>query len=563
MALATLTDLPTELFSHIISFLPVEVTQSAVLALTRAAPLLPIPLFHLFEHILISKPSQVVGLYQRLRKVPADVDSSPRNWIRTVTVASFEVDADVCINLLNMVRGIERLTLHVGPKNFSPEHLEDLFDKPFYNLQCFALRFRPYLQQVNHYQFLKGAYFDSVLKSLARWPEGSLPLLSIVQDPLDPQFVPNHFAQPMVFFQLEPFASLIRSGAAANMASFRLRIPSRQIVRSLVNGSVTSIGDSSPAAYSSLNYLDLSSCNVLEGDVESLLTSFFHVEHLVLDSCAILKGELREGEWAALGKKCALVGVSRARAMEKRVKTMFELLYAQSLRGKGGDTGHTSQQQQVQQTRRQRRGRRGVATATISLREPSNNDGSSSAALGLIPQNIPAGVIPKVRVLPPLPSLKTFCTTVGGSSAVVLQQQIGGPAQPILEDNGTAHPATLASHLRLKHAFIRAEFAKGWEEGMTQLNNHRLRLKGSWRLKSSRVMRFTSALEEEEREEDEVSRIPGLADILEDEEGMFELLDGGGNVESPVVCLAGADKDSQHSEGCGHSVGWCLFHDVN
>lgn len=72
MSLATLPDLPPELFSHIISFIPVEQCQSAVLALTRACPVAPIPLHHLFENARIIKPNQAISLYQKIRKTSAD-----------------------------------------------------------------------------------------------------------------------------------------------------------------------------------------------------------------------------------------------------------------------------------------------------------------------------------------------------------------------------------------------------------------------------------------------------------------------------------------------------------
>ncbi|KAH8793858.1 hypothetical protein DL96DRAFT_1724506 [Flagelloscypha sp. PMI_526] len=209
------------------------------------------------------------------------------------------------------------------------------------------------------YSDVKSAYFDSILKWFARWPEGSLPILSIVQDSLNPQFVPSHFAQPMVFSQLEPFSSLIPSDAPANITAFRLRILSRQVVWSLVSGSVTSFGSPTPPAYSSLTYLDLSSCSVLESDVESLLTSFFH---------ALSSKESTEKEsgrrWGRTDKP----------------------------------TRPATQVDKVQQTRRQRRGRKGVATAAIALKQPSDNDGPSSAALGFIPQNISVGAIHELPI---------------------------------------------------------------------------------------------------------------------------------------------------------------------
>lgn len=82
--------------------------------------------------------------------------NGPRIWIRNISIESFEVDADVCINILRMLLNIQRITLHIGPRNFSPEHLHELISqRPILGLKYLALRFKPYLQKVNHYQFLK------------------------------------------------------------------------------------------------------------------------------------------------------------------------------------------------------------------------------------------------------------------------------------------------------------------------------------------------------------------------------------------------------------------------
>lgn len=360
----------------------------------------------------------------------------------------------------------------------------------------------------------------------------------------------------MVFFQLDPFLStLVRSDAAANMTSFRLRIPARPVARSLING--PALG---PAAATVLTFLDLSTSNVLENEVDLLLVAFHNVQHLVLDSCAILKGELREGEWAGLGKKCALVGVKRAKEKEKSIKTMLELEYAQSP-GSVLSYSHiskdTAPRAQIQQPRVKKAGRRGVASATISLRQRAEATGSRANTQGLIPANNPPGAIPKIRVLPPAPTLKTFCTTTAPNASSLLH--LHTPAE-----DGTANPDTLARHAEIKHAFIKAEFEKGWEEGLSQLRKHCLRLKDSWRNGSARVVRFCDE-EEEENHEDEP--LYGLCDIEAQgkEQDVFTRIEGGtgGVLASPVLCLAGQDRTATHAVGCGHEIGRDIFSDID
>lgn len=192
------------------------------------------------------------------------------------------------------------------------------------------------MQKATYYQFLKvsssystnfylrysdsdlqGAYFDSTVIALSGWPSSGLPSLSIVQDPLDPSIAPvQKFAQPLVFFRLDPFSSMISSPYAQDIKHFRLRIPSRQIARFLYT---------QPGALPSLSLLDLSTCNVAESDVEQLLGRLVGLKHLIADNCSLLRGE---GDWAAFGKTCALAGVKRAREREKKLKAWLELVYA-------------------------------------------------------------------------------------------------------------------------------------------------------------------------------------------------------------------------------------------
>ena len=348
----------------------------------------------------------------------------------------------------------------------------------------------------------QGSYFDSTLIALSQWPPSALPTLSIVQDPLDPGLAENRaFAQPLVFFRLDPFASLVCSPYLSSLTALRLRIPSRQITRFITTH---------PLSVPSLQFLDLSTCNVLDAEVDALLTRFAKLRHLVLDGCAVLKGELREGEWGALGKSCALAGVRRAKEREKKLKVWLEA---------NGPvfSDHQAQTGLVQEVdahaaaaRKARRGRRGLATATISLRPSPPRDGVPLPVL-----HIP---IPKIRILPPSPSLQSLATT---TSTLI-------------------HPD--------KYPVVSAEFERGWADGLAQLGATRARLRQS-SMNGVRIVQFVDDVEQE--------GLDGLADVEMGNEEAFRVREDVWKV--PVFCLVGAGRGEHHIEGCGHAVGWKIW----
>jgi hypothetical protein len=141
--------LPTELYDAIFSHIPSADLQATVLAVTRAIPLSSVPLHHLFCHVRISHPAQAILLYTRLRQndfssteTPQSDRKLPASWVRGLSVESWSVDAEVVINLLRMLPLLQSLSIWVGPTNFAPEHLEQLFSKPL-AIQYLAIRFRP------------------------------------------------------------------------------------------------------------------------------------------------------------------------------------------------------------------------------------------------------------------------------------------------------------------------------------------------------------------------------------------------------------------------------------
>jgi len=138
--------LPTELYDAIFSRIPPPDLQGTVLAVTRAIPLSSVPLHHLFRSVRISNPEQAIRLYRRLRQNDSYWTESegmrPASWVRVLSVESWYVDAEVVINVLRMLPQLQSLNIWVGPTNFAPEQLEELFSKPL-AVQYLAIRFRP------------------------------------------------------------------------------------------------------------------------------------------------------------------------------------------------------------------------------------------------------------------------------------------------------------------------------------------------------------------------------------------------------------------------------------
>ncbi|KAH9858232.1 hypothetical protein C2E23DRAFT_719416 [Lenzites betulinus] len=516
----TLDSLPGELLHDIVShFDQADFTQSLV-SLSKAIPRSPVPTYLLFEKIRLTRGEQVFQLYRRLRHAPVDAAR-----VREFSFESWNADADIFVNLMALLPSLTSLKVYIGP-SFAPEHLEEIFQRPREQLRFLSMRFRPYVQRATYYQFLKGAYFDSTLLALSSWPEPALPVLSIVQDPLDPSIAPTNFAQPLVFFRLDPLSTLAISPMADDLKHFRLRIPARQIARHL-----HSALHSLPA----LGFLDLSTSNVMGHDVAGILGHLKDLQTLVLDGCPIVSQridvQLDAGDpfiqWAELGEAMALAGVARATEREKKLRAWTEAYYAQEIATEAAST-----------SKKVRRGRRGLATATISLRAPSPERALQPS------RDIPKGRIPKrgqkIRVLPPAPTLCSLATSFPGALDAETYEA------------------------------VKDEFERGWAIGVARLQAIRHRHLTSWRNGVSRVLHFADKGSEEWDEEDEYGE-EGLVGLVEvKEEGAFMLnVAGDGQAQGaaragyacPLLCLAGPKRDAAHREGCGHQVGWDIYKD--
>lgn len=358
-----------------------------------------------------------------------------------------------------------------------------------------------------------------------------------MQDPLDPALAPSNFAQPMVFFRLDPLAQLAVSSVTSELTHFRLRIPGRQVGIHLSR---------LPQSFPLVEHLDLSTDRISENDVEQILGQLRRLQILILDGCPVVSQradtQLDAGEpfqqWASLGKTMALAGVKYAKNREKKLQAWLAQAYAElglnvaaepNARGRGGAPAGTT---------RGKRGRRGLATATISLRAPSSEHSSAPRSLPPITNLPPLGQ--KIRVLPSAPTIASLTATV-----------------PPNHDPEVCEA-------------IRAQFENGWVAGIAQLSAICTRLQTSWRNGVTKVVR---SADYETLEPEEIAQgDEGMAGLeyVEDEGSFAVSVVGHAAAEGsaaargypcPMLCLAGPGRNDSHFTGCGHQRGWDIWGD--
>lgn len=306
---------------------------------------------------------------------------------------------------------------------------------------------------------------------------------------------------------------------SSSLTSLRIQIPARPVARSLCTAAAYSAAGNPPTSLipPDLVFLDLSTCGVHENELDMLLVYFTSLQHIILDECDILRGDLHDGEYKALGKRCALVGVRRAREKEKSLKSWMESRIIPDTTDDGSTGGLT---------RKAKPGRKGLSTATISFRTASTNP-VTTLSLAKEKDTVAKSkkVIPKIRILPPLPCLLSLSVTV---------------------------PATVKTD---DYPIIRGEFDTGWAEGIAQLTVTRTRMRTSAR-NGVRVMRLVCKGGSEESDEDEEG-LEGLVDIDPDDLDAFGTENG---LQAPVLCFGGPNRDGEHQSNCGHVIGWSLYY---
>ena len=327
---------------------------------------------------------------------------------------------------------------------------------------------------------------------------------------------------------------------------------------------------------SNLRFLDVSTCGLLDTEIDHILERFPVLEHLVMDRCAtmgnglgpapvsasvpvsvgrVMGGQSRGSgsEWVSLGRRCALVGVRRAKEREKVIKVIQAHIQAQMQgQGVGVAVGQAQGQAQghgapqVMNTGRRpgaKPGRKGLSTATISLREdsigvnalasvpvmssmPSPSQTTTSEWETTTTMNLTDRMSrSRIRILPPPPSLRSLCLTV---------PFVGG------EKEGY-------------HDSLRREFGVGWKEGLASLEVIRGRMRRmavgvhiSGEAITTRTMKFVGS-------GGYSGWLEGLEDLSrENSDGVVrdELWD----VPVPVLCFAGLEEEGGggHENGCGH-----------
>ena len=403
------------------------------------------------------------------------------------------------------------------------------------------------VQKPTYYRFLKvdfrdlfpplvalipfqGAYFDSTLLAISRWPTVTLPTLSIIQDPEYSGIVKRHeFAQPIVFFRLDAcLSTLIYSTALSSLTSLRIQIPTAPVFRSLMAYSAV---DNLPISLipPDLVFLDLSTCGISKSELQLLLVYFTSLQHLILDRCELLSGDLHDGEYRALGRSCALIGVERARLREKLLKIWMESRIIPDTIDDGSTGGS------IRPARKAKPGRKGLSTATISFRSPSNNPVTMMGSSSLAEEKKITAKSKKIRILPPLPRLLSLSLSV--------------PVALKTED----------------YPILRNEFVAGYAEGIAQLKVTRARMRTSAG-NGVRVMGLVckGGSEGSDDEEEGMERnvfslteegLKGLVDIDPDDLDAFGTDSG---LQAPALCFAGPDREGDHQRNCGHVIGWGL-----
>lgn len=253
---------------------------------------------------------------------------------------------------------------------------------------------------------------------------------------------PKHFAQPIVFFDIQCLANFGAAAVAANLTHMRLRVPSRDLARVLIMPPPR--GGYNRVLFPELRNLDISTTNVrLDTTLSALLKQYSKLEHLVLDrvnlfgftarekglelcndlggvivNAGLMRSKEKERQIAAWEVaervRMAEAAAEAARQVEARQREQEE---QQGDRETEEDRRAREAQEEIQRNlelMRSRRGHRSAAHSTFSLRD-RRRTGTSTSTTSTSANNLPLPPQDKLyMVLPPLPTLKTIC--IGGEA---------------------------------------------------------------------------------------------------------------------------------------------------
>lgn len=371
---------------------------------------------------------------------------------------------------------------------------------------------------------------------ISSWPSSSsLTRLSIIQDPFPRSSLEAYsttFAQPIVFFSLNPLIKLSLSPASQKITHIRLRVPSRQLAPYIASTPV----DIHRCPFPNVTLLDMSTSSVHTfNELESLLNfaGGGQLQHLMLDGTdhTALNGITRD--WEMLGRTCALAGVKHSRNVEKNLKSWRQ---AEATAGNDNQDHTDDRLPGNAQDRRPRPGRRGMATATISLRDRPTVSANSTP----LPTPLPGSShkATKIRVCPSPPHLLSLCMSL---------------------------PSSLEQHDDIGNQEIhaRANFARGWSEGVGQLRSIWTRLQQS-QSNGVKILRFDVGGKNELSNRNRIHT--GLIEVNgPHDDNWWEELD---TIEPPILCFSGSRGEgyvgndwSGHPKGCGHQISWDIWSD--
>ncbi|EAL17808.1 hypothetical protein CNBL0700 [Cryptococcus deneoformans B-3501A] len=234
---------------------------------------------------------------------------------------------------------------------------------------------------------------------------------------------PKHFAQPIVFFDIQCLANFGAAAVAANLTHLRLRVPSRDLARVLIMPPPR--GSYNQALFPELRYLDISTTNVrLDTTLSALLKQYSKLEHLVLDRVNLFGFTAREKGLELcndLGMVIVNAGLTRSKEKERQIAAWevaerVRMAEATAEAARQVEVGQREQDEHQgdRETEEDRRAREAQEEIQRNLelmrsRRTSASTASSSA------NNLPLPPQDKLyMVLPPLPTLKTIC--IGGEA---------------------------------------------------------------------------------------------------------------------------------------------------
>jgi hypothetical protein len=427
----------------------------------------------------------------------------------------------------------------------------------------------------------------------------------------------HSFAQPIVFFSLDPLSKLISSEALQKVTHLRIQIPSRTIADFLCrfssppSHSTSQPSPASPIPLPSLQLLDLSTTQLAPPTLARLLGIYHNLKYLVIDDCGVVPRSMEiTGAFAELGRLCVLAGVKHAKEREQALKQVAEAV------------------RQAAAEEAERLAQLAVAAAKISAGQNKNAncgrcngvprtgiDSSGSATpTSNKPQNLNDGfnngnTATASASTSATPTTSSFSRTKKGRKGLATatfsirekKQATAAPLNPqhissLLGANNNPSPSSnMASstaaalekirvlppvpslHSLCLTAFIpptddlqrlawESEFARGWEEGVSTLRAVYKRLYTSRSNKLVRLYRFASTQDgtmdanvENMESGDKLSglQVEALRGLVEVdiEKELVDLQ----TWTAPKLCFGGTiGSNVPHAPDCGHQVSWEL-----